>query len=126
MCEMIDDIIDYNTIDEKIDNTDLDGPIDTLDLTFSDKMINDSRLAPNGNGTHVMSDEPPTNSQKWWAAIVIGFVFALISSPAAYFVTSTVTTSLGGAPLVFGPGPNLVGLLVHTIIFILIVRLILW
>lgn len=69
---------------------------------------------------------PPTNGQKWWAALLLGFVFAIVSSPAAYYATSYVTTSLGGISLTVGPGPNLVGLLIHTLIFILIVRIILW
>lgn len=67
----------------------------------------------------------PKSNEKWAASIVIGLLFALISNPFAYYVTSTITTKLGGMPLTVGQGPNPIGLIIHTIIFILIVRAIL-
>lgn len=70
--------------------------------------------------------QPLSSAQKWWLAIVLGIVFGLISSPLAYYLSSTLFMSMGGMSMVNGPGPNLVGLLVHTILFICIVRLILW
>src|SRR3982750_379896 len=58
-----------------------------------------------------------TNAQKWWLSILLGFVFAIISSPLAYYLTSTITTSLGGLSMIEGHTlpeilyvPNLVGL----------------
>jgi len=97
-------------------------------LSTQESLLNDSRITPTGNGNP--SSKPfctqPTSSQKWWAAVVLGFIFALISSPAAYYVSSTITTSLGGISTIDGTGPNFVGLVIHTIIFILIVRIILW
>ena len=97
-------------------------------LTIQESILNDSRITPSGNGN--LASKPycvqPTSGQKWWAAVLLGFVFALISSPAAYYITSKVTTSLGGITLMEGPGPNFVGLLIHTLIFIIIVRIILW
>lgn len=148
---------------EHVDNTfnvnqndviDKDSTIDDNDilneLSISELMLNDSRISPNTNGSKdpqtVISNTQPTSCQKWWASILLGIVFMLISSPIAYYASSKVTTSLGGLPLVeLNPKnyttngelksadmfsqystPNIVGLLVHTIIFILIVRLILW
>lgn len=108
-------------------------------LNVTDSLLNDSRITPTGNGNP--NNKPyctqPTSGQKWWAAVLLGFVFALISSPAAYYVTSKVTTSLGGITLMDGTGPidpmgvpgfkpNFVGLLIHTLIFIIIIRIILW
>jgi len=98
------------------------------DITKSEILLNDSRITPTGNGD-VNGSTPcvtPSSGQKWWASILLGFIFAIISSPAAYFITSTVTTTLDGLPLMYGPGPSLVGLLIHSIIFALIIRLILW
>ena len=66
------------------------------------------------------------NEEKWWIAILLGFIFAIVSSPAAYYITSYIITSLGGISLIYGPGPNFAGLLIHTLIFIIIVRIILW
>lgn len=95
-------------------------------LSIQDSILNDSRITPSGNGSGKTVCTQPTTGQKWCAAVLLGFVFALISSPVAYYATSKVTTSLGGIPLTEGAGPNFVGLLIHTLIFILIVRLILW
>lgn len=97
-------------------------------MDLPETLLNDSRISPSGSGS--LDEAPnctkPTSGQKWWASVLLGFIFAIISSPAAYYVTSKVTTSLGGMALTVGPGPNLVGLLIHTIIFILIIRIILW
>lgn len=102
------------------------SPINSL--SFQETFLNDSRITPTGNGN--LSSKPyctqPTSGQKWWAAVLLGFIFALISSPAAYYVSTKVTTSLGGISTMEGPGPNFVGLLMHTIIFIIIIRIILW
>lgn len=117
--------------------------------SIQNRILTDSRITPSGNGSSPTNDSiplsdnnspptpltpkdntyfcvPPTNGQKWWAALLLGLVFAVVSSPAAYQATSYVTSSLGGIELTSGPGPNLVGLLIHTLVFILIVRIILW
>lgn len=101
-----------------------DGP----PLSHPESILNDSRISPvsNGNPNSRPFCNQPTSGQKWWASVLLGFIFALISSPAAYYVTSKITTSLGGIALADGPGPNFAGLLVHTLIFIVIVRIILW
>lgn len=109
-------------------------------LSIQDTLLNDSRITPTGNGNPMGKPycTQPTSGQKWWAAVLLGFLFALISSPAAYNITSQVTSSTIGISLMDGPGPNnlsgsqafylpnFVGLLIHTLIFIVIVRIILW
>lgn len=97
-------------------------------LSISETIINDSRLAPTGNGNRSSGTicTVPTSGQKWWASLLVGFVFALISSPAAYYATSQLSMYLGGITLTEGKGPNFVGLLVHTLIFTCIIRIILW
>jgi hypothetical protein len=77
------------------------------------------------NAEQLAEETVPKTNEKWAAAIVVGILFAVISNPFAYYVTSTITTTLGGMPLTVGQGPNPVGLIIHTIVFILIVRLIL-
>jgi hypothetical protein len=75
-----------------------------------------------------MVDDNSTNifvTNKWWASFLTGFVFAIVSSPASYFVTTTATEFFGGLGTSSGKGANYAGLLLHTIIFILIVRLML-
>ena len=63
--------------------------------------------------------------KKWQTALVLGLFFFLLSSSCAYYITSSFTVALGGIPLAIG-GPNLAGLLVHSLIFVLLVRLYLW
>lgn len=100
------------------------GPV----LSIQDLLLNDSRLSPDGNGSVIEKNNQiqPTDGHKWWAAVICGFIFGLISSPPAYYVTSTLLTSAGGVTTMTGPGPGFVGLLLHSIIFILIIRLVLW
>lgn len=97
-------------------------------LSIQDTLLNDSRISPTGNGNPASKPycTPPTSGNKWCAAVLLGFIFALVSSPAAYYVSSKVTTSLGGISTMEGTGPNFVGLLIHTLVFIIIVRIILW
>ena len=99
---------------------------------ITEKILIDSRISPMGSGN--LADKPnctaPTSGQKWWAAIILGVLFALLSSPPAYAITSAVSTSLGGMPLYTFtdtyPGQTLLALFIHTLIFILIVRILLW
>ena len=97
-------------------------------LNMPEAILNDSRITPSGNGN--LDSKPyttqPTGGQKWWAAVILGFVFALLSSPPAYSITSKVTTKMANATTIDGNGPNLLGLWTHTILFIIIVRFILW
>lgn len=97
-------------------------------LTTAEIILNDSRITPTGNGDPD-GETPcvqPSAGQKWWAAILMGILFFIFSSPIAYYVTSSLTTSIGGLPLMYGPGPSLAGLLVHSILFTIIIRIILW
>jgi hypothetical protein len=95
---------------------------------MTDSLLNDSRITPSGNGdpTSPPSTTPPTSGQKWWAAVLLGIVFAILSSPVAYNITSGATQSVGGNRLSYGSGPTTAGLIIHTLIFILVVRVILW
>lgn len=102
--------------------------VEVPSLSIQDLLLNDSRITPTGNGNvdATANTTQPTSGQKWWAAVLLAFVAAIIYSPAAYAITSAATTSLGGLPLAYGPGANLAGIVVHTIILIIIFRLILW
>jgi hypothetical protein len=84
----------------------------------------------NSDGVGINVSNPPTSAQKWWISIVLGVIYFLIASPIAYKITGGFFESIGGMNLFtfkdIYPGQTLVALIVHTIIFILIVRLILW
>jgi len=68
-----------------------------------------------------------TNGMKWWLAILVGILFFLLAFGGTYNFTNAIWTSLGGPSYLKAPGcPNGWGVLVHTILFILLIRLILW
>lgn len=62
------------------------------------------------------------NSQKWTVAIITGLLFLLISSPFLYSLVNQLTSSFG-LTIATNGCPNAIGLILHTIVFILIVRL---
>ena len=121
-----DKILSHNPVDALVGSPLL--PV----ASMNESLLTDSRLSPFGSGN--LEDKPictaPTSGQKWWAAIVLGLVFAIVSSPPAYAVTSAITTAVGGMSLYTFtdtyPGQTILALIIHTIIFILIVRLLLW
>ena len=97
------------------------------DLTETDKLLNDSRTSQSGNGSpESLMDDPPTSGSKWLAALLLGVIFFILSSGVFYNMTSMAIVQLGGKRTMYGSGPTLGGLLLHTILFIIIVRVILW
>ena len=120
-----------DTITFSVDSSNEDGNDDTNILSIQDNLLNNSRIAPTGNGNkdHLINKSystQPTGGQKWWAAVLLGFLFALISSPSAYQITSQITSTLGSAHVTDSHSYNIMGLVIHTVIFIIIIRIILW
>jgi len=70
-------------------------------------------------------DREGTSGQKWLFSLILGLFFLIISSPPAYYITGKIVTSLGGMVISSG-GPTFPGLLLHTTVFIFLVRLLLW
>jgi hypothetical protein len=120
------DLIDHSKIKLHCDknNKDDKNNENNVSKVTIDTLLNESRLSQvnNSDGT---TETFATSGQKWWAAIILGFVFAFVSSIFFYSITNGIATSLGGLPTMCG-GPTLIGLILHTVIFILVVRLILW
>lgn len=65
------------------------------------------------------------NGEKWWFSFVLGMVFGIMSSSPVYEGTSYITTAIGGMPTMEGRGPTIGGILVHSLLFALVVRVIL-
>lgn len=62
--------------------------------------------------------------EKWTIALVSGLLFFLLATPYLFDVTNSITESFMGLKLTNGVGsPNMAGVMVHAIVFILIVRL---
>lgn len=66
---------------------------------------------------------PYTSKDKWIVAIMSGLLFLLIASPFLYSAVSSVTSSFGVPTATVSGSPNLLGLLIHALIFVVIVRL---
>jgi hypothetical protein len=70
-----------------------------------------------------------SNQQKWLGALVAGLLFLILSSSFAYQLTNKLLTAIGGpkaATVTPAGAPTVLGLILHTIVFILLLRLILW
>lgn len=64
-----------------------------------------------------------TSKDKWVISGLSGLLFLLIASPFMFTVTNGITSSFGVTIASESGCPNLGGLLLHAIVFILIVRL---
>ena len=65
---------------------------------------------------------PYTSGDKWVASFIVGLLFLLISSPFAYTLTNSLSDKVGLTLADQNGCPNLIGLLVHAIIFLFIFR----
>lgn len=67
-----------------------------------------------------------TSEEKWWSAVVLGFIFFLLANAYTYKATSNLLVYFHGMETCESNfDPQLVLTLLHTLIFIFIVRLIL-
>ena len=62
-----------------------------------------------------------TSGQKWWLAILIGFIYFIFASPILLLACNKASSAMGGPSFGFG-GPNLLGLLLFTLLVIIVVR----
>ena len=68
--------------------------------------------------------DPPNSDKKWTISLYSGLLFFIISSPALFRLVNSLTMRFGNVSILTDEGyPNIVGYLLHTIVFILIVRL---
>ena len=66
-----------------------------------------------------------TNSQKWIFSFVASLVFFVVASPVLYGFTNTLTTGIGLCRTYNPGGANIFGLLIHTVVYMLLIRLLL-
>lgn len=90
---------------------------------MNDEILKDSRLTPSNNGSiEEENTVTPTEGQKWWYALIVTMLFFIISSPIAYNITTFLSKLLGG----MSTHENVVGLSLHSLIFLVIFRFLLW
>ena len=64
----------------------------------------------------------PSSTEKWMISIMSGLLFFLIASPYLYSIVNELV-GLAGVSTAKNGCPNLAGLILHSIVFVLIVRL---
>lgn len=87
-------------------------------------LIKESRLSTTNNG--VKSTNTISKKQKWWASIVLGLLSFIVYSPYLFKLTSNTLRSTGSNVLMHGHGASFTAMVIHTIILILIIRILLW
>lgn len=63
----------------------------------------------------------PANVQKWQITIFSALIFLLVVNPYTYNLTNSLFSGLIG-PVAKNGCPTMVGLLLHTVVYILLVR----
>jgi hypothetical protein len=63
----------------------------------------------------------PANIQKWQITIFSALIFLLVVNPYTYNLTNSLFSGLIG-PVAKNGCPTMVGLLLHTVVYILLVR----
>jgi hypothetical protein len=67
------------------------------------------------------SSSSPSNSMKWKITLFSALIFILIVNPYTYELTNSIFHRIIG-PVAVNGCPTAVGLILHTIVYILIVR----
>lgn len=70
-----------------------------------------------------MCDKPYTSNDKWTISIFSGLAFLLVASPYTYNITNSVTKRLGLVIADSNGCPNLAGILIHGVVFVMLLRL---
>ena len=68
-----------------------------------------------------MSRSDPSSSLKWEITIFSTFIFLLVSSPFTYKLTNFLFGKIIGPTSIYSC-PTLVGIILHTIVYILLIR----
>lgn len=95
------------------------------EASITERLLMYSRLGKNN------IEKVPTNGEKWWAAIAVGVLFALMSCTFMYSITNSlfsglcISTFSGLTEYSVSVGPSILGLIIHSVIFTLIIRLLL-
>lgn len=72
-------------------------------------------------------ETPLTNSQKWVIALFFAILFFLMASAVAFYISNSVAMCVGLPRLYyFEGGPTILGLVIQSILFLIVVRLFLW
>jgi len=68
-------------------------------------------------------EKPYTNQDKWIVSIISGLLFLLIASPFLFSTINAITENFGFSIAEKNGCPNMGGLILHSLVFVVIVRL---
>lgn len=91
--------------------------------------LSNSLLSQTHNGGHkwkVNAEEQTTNGQKWWIAVLIGFLFFILASTPAFKITNKLFKCIYFPRSYSNGAITLFGLFIHMLLFIIVIRIILW
>jgi hypothetical protein len=96
----------------------------------TNKIIIDSRLSPKFNCNRSIMDDynmQCSNADKWLIAIIIGMIFFILSNSITMYCLHVIISKINGKPYqTIDVYPSLVYSLIMTVIFIIVIKLILW
>lgn len=96
-------------------------------LTIQDNLLLNSRFSDVEVDKDSMQ-QSPTEAQKWWASILIGLIFFILASSAFLQSLNWISINVSGPRMWRSEsgGSTFWGLFVSTVIFIMIIRYLLW
>lgn len=68
---------------------------------------------------------PLTSGDKWTISILAAILFIIVSLPFVYGLTDSLFSGVGLSTTSVG-GPTLTGIFIHALVFMLLLRLLLW
>ena len=77
----------------------------------------------NNGCTKEQCEKNYSNMDKWRVSVLSGLIFLLISSPFLYRLVDRTVGSVVGYKVANDGCPTTYGLLLHTVVFVLVVRL---
>jgi hypothetical protein len=69
-----------------------------------------------------MASSSPSSTEKWSISIYSAFLFLLIVNPFTYKLTQSIFGGLLGKIADANGSPTMTGILLHTVVFLLVVR----
>jgi hypothetical protein len=68
-----------------------------------------------------MAGGSPSNFKKWQISLFSAFIFILVVNPYTYNLTNSLLSGFIG-PIARNGCPTIVGILLHTVVYVLLVR----
>lgn len=105
-----------------VENEELGAPLDVNLATMGDRDTTYKELQGQYVRNQFANYLSASSSRKWWTAIVFTVLFWILSSPRWYESSTAVTELFKLGPTYNCHGVTSIGLFIHGVIFLLLVR----